>query len=121
MSVGAALADNGCNSYDLAMEVHVAKLESDVAHIKDDTAEIKRLLARLAPAVDRIDGFVQPTLPARATKLQLADLRSELKLEIADLKGQIEQRPTHRQIVLDLFALAAFVSAVAAFTARVVH
>ena len=123
-----ALVSDGFGSYDSNMEARAAKLESDVSHIKDDIAEIKGLLARLAPAIDRIDGFLQATMPTLATKLELADLKAELKGEISDLRveqtslrREIERRPTHRQIVLDLFALAAFVSAVAPITARVVH
>jgi hypothetical protein len=92
------------------MEARVAKLESDVGHIRDDISEIKSALGRLAPIIDRMDGFQQATLPSLATKL-----------ELADLKNQIEKRPTRRQTVFDLFAVAGFVGAVLAIASRMAH
>jgi hypothetical protein len=105
-----ALAAGGSGPHDPGMEARVAKLESDVGHIKNDVSEIKSVLARLAPTIDRMDGFQQATLPSLATRL-----------ELADLKQQIEKRPTRRQAVFDLFAVAAFVSAVFAIVSRVAH
>jgi hypothetical protein len=107
---GMPLAPGGSGPHDPDMEARVAKLESDVEHIKNDISEIKGILARLAPIIDRIDGFLQATLPGLATKLELADLRAE-----------IQKRPTHRQIIFDLFALAGFVGVILAIATRSAH
>jgi uncharacterized coiled-coil protein SlyX len=92
------------------MEARVAKLESDVGHIRIDISEIKGVLTRLAPIIDRMDSAQQVTLPGLATKLELFDLKTE-----------IEKRPTRRQALFDLFAVAGFVSVLLAIGARLAH
>jgi hypothetical protein len=92
------------------MEARVAKLESDVDHIKSDISEIKAILTRLAPATDRIDAFLQATLPTLATKLELADLRLE-----------IEKRPTRRQTMADVALIVGTIGALITIGTRLAH
>ena len=65
---------------------------------------------------------------SQTSRGEMADLKSGVKAEMAssrleqtNLRSEIERRPTHKQIVPDLFALAAFVSAMAATAARLAH
>src|SRR6266700_666664 len=78
----ADLAPGGSGPHDPGMEARVAKLESDVGHIRSDTSEIKAILARLAPRIDEMYG----KLTFFATKE-----------DVANLKLEIERRPTRRQ------------------------
>ena len=68
----------GGGPHDPGLEARVAKLEAAVEHIQRDIADIKAVLARLAPIVDRMDGFLQATLPILATKAEMAVLRAEM-------------------------------------------
>jgi hypothetical protein len=83
----ATSAPSGSGPYDPGMEARVAKLEAAVEHIQEDVRDIKGTLAQLAPVVNRMDGFLQATLPHLATKSEIAGLRTEM-----------ERRPTARQI-----------------------
>lgn len=105
-----SLARGGDGPHDLGMEARVAKLESDVDHIKSDISEIKAILARLAPAIDRIDAFLQAMLPTLATKLELADLRLE-----------IERRPTRRQTMADVALIVGTIGALITIGTRLAH
>lgn len=67
----------GASPYDPRMEARVARLEEDMR-------EVKGILARLEPMIIRIDAVVSATLPTLATKGDLADLRSELRGELAE-------------------------------------
>ena len=126
------MADTGSPPPDTGLEARVARLESDVAHIQADIAEIKTTLNRLAPLIDELMGFLKATLPGLATKIELAEarselkseigaLRSELKSEIAELRLEIMQRPTRRQTVFDIFAIVGFVGIVLTIAARFSH
>lgn len=98
------LASGGSGPHDPGnMEARVAKLESDVAHIQADVREIKSVLTRLATVIDRMDGFLNATLPTLATKLEL------------------EKRPTHRQIIFDIVAFIGGVGAIVALALRFAH
>src|SRR4051794_7738135 len=77
-----SIEPGGGGPHDPGMEARVAKLEAAVEHIQTDVREIKGILARLAPAVDRIDGFLQATLPRLATK-------DEIGTEIVTLRSEI--------------------------------
>jgi hypothetical protein len=98
------MADRAGPVAEPGLEARVARLESDVGHIRGDIAEIKATLNRLAPLIDEFRGFMAATLPTLATKVELAELRAELRLEIA-------QRPTRRQAVYDMFAVVGPVGA----------
>ena len=104
------LAAGGSGPHDPGMEPRVAKLESDVGHIKNDVSEIKGILGRLAPIIDRMDGFQQATLPSLATKLELADIRKE-----------IEKRPTRRQTMADLSLIVAIIGTLLTIGAKLAH
>jgi uncharacterized coiled-coil protein SlyX len=108
--VDVPLAPGGSGPHDSRMEARVTKLESDVAHIKDDVSEIKGILGRLAPVIDRMDGFQQAALPTLATKL-----------ELADLKLQIEKRPTRRQTMADVALIVTTIGALIAIGTHLAH
>jgi hypothetical protein len=108
------LASGGSGSHDPAVEARVAKLESGVARIRSDISEIKGILGRLAPRIDEI----YAKLPFFATKEDLANLRTELRTEMADLRTEIEKRPTRRQSVFDVFAIVGFIAALLAIGTR---
>jgi hypothetical protein len=61
-------------------------IEPRVARLEVDVAEIKAILNRLAPRIDEMYGFLTAKLPELATKAEVAELRSETKTEIADLR-----------------------------------
>jgi hypothetical protein len=112
------MADRAGPVAEPGLEARVARLESDVGHIRGDIAEIKATLNRLAPLIDEFRGFMAATLPTLATKVDLAELRAELKSEIAELRAEllleIAQRPTRHQSVYDMFAIVGLVGAVLA-------
>ena len=104
------VAGDGSGPHDPGMEVRVAKLESDVGHIRDGVSEIRGVLARLAPIIDRMDGFQQATLPNLATKV-----------ELVDLKYQIEKRPTRRQTVLDVGLIVGIIGSLITIGAKLAN
>jgi uncharacterized coiled-coil protein SlyX len=100
----------GSGPQDPHMEARVAKLESDVAHIRDDVHEIRGVLTRLAPIIDRMDSFQQAILPNLATKL-----------ELADLKHEVEKRPTRRQTIQDVALIVGTITALITIGSKVAH
>jgi hypothetical protein len=85
------------------IEARVAKLESDVGHIRSDLSEIKSLLSRLAPRIDEMYG-----------KLSYFSTKED----VANLKTEIERRPTRRQSVFDIFTVVGFIGVLLAIGAR---
>lgn len=67
----------GGTPYDPGMEARVARLEQDVH-------EVKTVLSRLEPMIVRIEAILGATLPTLATKAELAELRSDLRTELAE-------------------------------------
>lgn len=135
---------------DHGLEARVARLESDVGHIRSDVADIKSTLNRLAPAIDEMRGFLAARLPELATKAELNNLRAETKAGFADLRAgnkgdlaqvraetqaefvavrremvefrlEVVQRPTRRQSIFGIFAIAGLVGAVPTISARFAH
>ena len=90
----------GGGPHDPGMEARVAKLETAVGHIQEDVRDIKAALAQLVPVVNRMDGFLQATLPSLAT-------RADVEREAASLRLEIERRPTWARIVATLAVVAA--------------
>jgi hypothetical protein len=88
------------------MEARVAKLEADVGHIRSDISEIKNILARLAPRIDEMYG----KLPYFATKE-----------DIANLKIEIEKRPTRRQSITDIFVIVGLIGTLLTIGSRLAH
>jgi hypothetical protein len=119
------MADTAGPAAEPGLEARVARLEADVAHMRGDIAEIKATLNRLAPLIDEFRGFLTATLPTLATKVELAELRAELKSDIAELRAEllveIMQRPTRRQAIFDMFAIVGLVGAVLAIATRFAH
>ncbi len=102
----APLAPSGSGPHDPGMEARVAKLEADVGNIQSNITEIKSILGRLAPRIDEMYGRQQAT----ATKEDIANLRNE-----------IEKRPTRRQSIFDIFAVVALIGALLTIGARLAH
>jgi hypothetical protein len=115
------MADTGGPTHEPGLEARVARLESDVAYMRGDVAEIKATLNRIAPLIDEFHGFLRATLPNLVTKAELANLRTELKSEMAELRLEIAQRPTRRQSVFDIFAIVALIGAILTIASRFAH
>jgi len=64
--------------YDPLMEARVSRLEEDMR-------EVKATLPRMEAAIIRIEATLAATLPHLATKADIADVKSELKSDIARL------------------------------------
>ena len=82
------------------MKARVARLEAAVGHVQEDVRDIRAALTQLVPVVNRMDGFLQATLPSLAT-------RADVEREAASLRLEIERRPTWARIVATLAVLAA--------------
>jgi hypothetical protein len=63
-------------------------LEARVARLETDVGEIRAILNRLAPRIDEMYGFMTAKLPELATKVDLAELRTETKAQIAELRTE---------------------------------
>lgn len=90
----------GGGPHDPGVEPRIARLEAAVNHIQEDVRDIKAVLAQLVPVVNRMDGFLQATLPSLAT-------RADVEREAASLRLEIERRPTWARIVASVAVLAA--------------
>lgn len=55
---------------------HDSGMEARVARLEDDVKEIKAALGRLEPSLSEMNGFIHATLPALATRADLARLPS---------------------------------------------
>lgn len=88
------------------MEARVAKLKSDVGHIRSDVSVIRATLARLAPKIDEMHG----KLPYFATREDTANLRAE-----------IEKRPTRRQTLGDIATTVALIGGLLTIGAKLTH
>jgi hypothetical protein len=105
-NIATSLAPGGSGPHDPGMAERVAKLEADVGHIRSDISEIKAILGRLAPRIDEMYG----KLSFFATKE-----------DIANLKLEIEKRPTRRQSVLDILYIVTIVTGVMTFGSKLLH
>ena len=77
--------------------------------MSDTTADIRldRLeatLARLEPMIVRIDEQLRSTLPHLSTRAELANLRAELKTDIANVTIALAEKPS-KAFVVGLIAL----------------
>jgi chromosome segregation ATPase len=140
------MADTGGPSRDSGLDARVARLETDVAEIKSalnrlapridemygslnaklpelatkaEIGEIRARLPELATKSEIIE--IRAKLPELATKAELADLRTELKSEMAELRIEILQRPTRRQAVFDIFAIAGLIGVILTIAAHFAH
>jgi hypothetical protein len=66
--------------YDPLMEARVSRLEEDMR-------EVKAGWSRMEAAIIRIEATLDAVLPHLATKADIAELKSELKADIARLDG----------------------------------
>jgi hypothetical protein len=72
--------------YDPLMEARVSRLEEDMR-------EVKAAWPRMEAAIIRIETMLNATLPHLATKADLADLKTELKSDIARLDVALADKP----------------------------
>src|SRR3954471_18300822 len=108
------LAGGGDGPHDPGMEARVAKLEAAVEHIQTDVREIRGILACLAPVIDRIDGFLQASLPRLATK-------DEIGAEASTLRVEIERWPTRRQSLIDIAMIAGLIGVILTIGSHLTH
>ncbi len=73
--------------YDPLMEARVSRLEEDMR-------EVKGTLATMASSLVRIEAMLTSTLPHLATKAEMSELRSELKLEITAVRTELKEEIT---------------------------
>ena len=64
---------------------HDPGMDARVSRLEDDLGDVKATLRRLEPMIARIDAI----LPHLATKVDLMDVRTELKTEIASVRIEI--------------------------------
>ena len=100
------LAPGGSGPHDPGMEPRVARLESDVGHIRSDISEIKSTLGRLAPRIDEMYG-------------KLSYFAS--KEDIANVRTDIDKRPTRRQSVFDIVLIAGFIGTILTVGSKLAH
>ena len=67
----------GDGSYDPEFERRVSRLENEMR-------EVKSILAQMLPMLARIEATLASTLPHLATKAELAELRAEIRAELAE-------------------------------------
>jgi hypothetical protein len=65
-----------------------------VSRLEDDVHDMKATMSRLEVMVAEIKATLEATLPHLATKAELADMRSELKVEIALLRNELADKPS---------------------------
>ena len=65
-------------------------------------AETKNMLRQLEPKIEDLNGFAKHRVPTLTDK-------ADLTKAVADLRAEIEKRPTRRQSVVDLGLLVALV------------
>lgn len=68
--------------YDPNHEVRISRLEGEMS-------EVKATLGQMLPMLVRIDSMLAATLPHLATKAEVADLRTEMRSEFADVRAEI--------------------------------
>jgi hypothetical protein len=73
-------------------------------------SEIKDQLTKLNPKIDDIGGFIKHGVPSLVTKADLADLKLE-----------IEKRPTRRQAIVDIAWVVGLIAAVVTISTRLAH
>ena len=69
------------------------ELGARVSRLEDDVQDIKATMRNLEQVVVRIEATLNATLPHLATKAELADMRSELKVEIAQVRTDLAEKP----------------------------
>jgi len=85
-----------------------------VENLERSTEELKESLRHLVPKLENLVGFTTHRAPHLADKTDLANLKAELKLDI-------EKRPTRRQSVTDVALIVGLITAAVTFGSRVAH
>jgi hypothetical protein len=87
---------------------------SRIDRIEKASSDIRESLRLLVPKIDDFVGFAKHRAPSLADKADLVTLKADLKLEI-------EKRPTRRQMVTDIALIVGLVTAAVTFGARTGH
>lgn len=77
-------------------------------------SEIKDSLHKLAPRLEDVAGFVKHRAPTLADKADLTKV-------VAELRAEIEKRPTRRQAILDMVWVFSLIVAAITFGSRIAH
>ena len=64
-----------------------------VSRLEGEVQDIKATMRNLEQVVVRIEATLNATLPHLATKAELADMRSELKVDISELRSDLAEKP----------------------------
>ncbi|MGA2871118.1 MAG: hypothetical protein ABSF34_18405 [Verrucomicrobiota bacterium] len=86
------------------------KISSRVELVEHSMSEVKDRLDKLLPKIDDVLGFIKHGTPNLSTKADLANLKIE-----------IEKRPTRRQTILDIAWVVGLIAAVLAISARLAY
>ncbi len=76
------------------MEQRVFRLEDDVRDLKSIAASIDGRFANMELRFGKMEALFTATLPHLATKADLADVRTELKEYIAEIKVGLADKPS---------------------------
>lgn len=104
-----------------SIEGQLAKGADRTESIGRATAEIKDQLAKLAPKIDDLAGFVRHGVPNLCSKTDLTALKTDMTTLKADMVLQIEKRPTRRQAIADIILIVGAIAGAITLGTRLVH
>jgi len=87
---------------------------SRIDGVERSTGDIKEALRQLLPKLENLSGFATHRAPSLVDKADIANLKAELKAEI-------EKRPTRRQTIADIALIVGVIAAAVTLGSRVVH
>ncbi len=80
--------------YDPSVEKRLSRLEEDVRDLKAIAASMDARFGRVEQTLVELKTLFTATLPHLATKADLADVRTELKSDIAEIKVGLSEKPS---------------------------
>lgn len=80
--------------YDPSVEQRFSRLEEDVRDLKALAGELDVRNRRIEETLIELKTMIAATLPHLATKADLADVRTELKEDIAEIKVGLADKPS---------------------------
>jgi hypothetical protein len=97
-----------------ALTRSVEKGFTRIDEVERSSGEIKNTLRGLVPKIDDLAGFAKHRAPNLADKYDMVRLQ-------ADLKAEIDKRPTRRQSVMDAVMIVGFFGTVLAIGSKLAH